>query len=67
LDENIYCQSEKDDEEQDLNQEDEQMVLNPSKTKFNKFLEDIRQREIQNNVAGTFGEGDNGFTFVVGA
>ena len=62
--EDIYCAEEKSDD--DLEPEaGVQEVLNPSKAKFNKFLEDIRLREATqgNQVPGTLGEGANGFDF----
>jgi hypothetical protein len=40
----------------------EPAVLNPSKAKFDKFLEDIRQREAA-SISGTFGEGPASFNF----
>ena len=49
-------------QESKVEQEEEQQVLNPSKAKFNKYLEDIKQREQQ--ISGTFGEGQNQFEFV---
>ena len=49
--------------------QDEDQVVNPSKAKFNKYLEDIRQREARASksnpqISGTFGEGGNAFNFV---
>jgi hypothetical protein len=39
----------------------EEDALPPSKAKFDKYLEEIRQKE--QNVAGTFGEGTLAFNF----
>ena len=46
-------------------EEEDLKALNPSKTKFNQYLEDIRKKE-QNQggeIPGTFGDGSNAFNF----
>ena len=58
VDQDIYCQDDQSDEEKPI-QPASTDVLNPSKAKFNKYLEEIRQRDA---VSGTFGEG-NTFNF----
>lgn len=62
-DEDIYGHSdnEPNDDNQPIVDDEEPQVLNPSKAKFDKFLEDIRLREIQ--ISGTFGDGQNTFNF----
>ena len=46
-----------------MDENGEPAVLNASKAKFDKFLEDIRLREAADGVPGTFGDGTNTFNF----
>ena len=66
----LYCVDDGSDDDmkpiQDEN-ENEPKVFNPSKAKFNKYLEEIRLRELKQTgqpVSGTFGDGGNTFNFV---